>query len=70
MEVGVIEANPSAEMHHIVAIVDSPTRRMDHMNWLAVCKCCHEQLEHDSLSGIAVKQWSIEHYEDEINGVY
>jgi hypothetical protein len=65
---GVLHANASEEMHHIEAIADNPMRRMDRGNWLAVCRPCHEELEGDTISGMVVKRWSEQFYEDSLNG--
>ena len=65
---GVLHANASEEMHHIEAIADNPIKRMDRGNWLAVCRPCHEELEGDTISGMVVKRWSEQFYEDSLNG--
>jgi hypothetical protein len=62
MRKGVVEANPSRDMHHIQSIADAPGRRMDWNNWLAVCRECHEELEGNPLEGMEVKNWSINNY--------
>ena len=67
MLVGVIAANPSEQMHHIVSIQESEAMRMNPINWLAVCLPCHDLLEGDSMAGMAVKQWSLANYETVLN---
>jgi hypothetical protein len=67
MLVGVIAANPSEQMHHIVSIQESELLRMNFNNWLAVCLLCHDLLEGDSVAGMAVKQWSLTNYETVLN---
>ncbi len=62
----VIDANPSQDMHHIIAIKDAPHARMDPSNWLAVCRSCHEILEGNVIDGLKVKRWSEEHYHREL----
>ena len=65
---GVIDANPSEEMHHIESIASNPGKRMSRDNWLAVCKSCHQELEGDVAKGKQVKRWSESNYEDALNG--
>ena len=67
MLVGVIAANPSEQMHHIVSIQESESMRMNPDNWLAVCLPCHDAIEGDSVAGMAVKQWSLDNYEKVLN---
>ena len=67
MLVGVITANPSEQMHHIVAITESESLRMNPTNWLAVCVPCHDAIEGDSVAGMEVKQWSLANYETVLN---
>jgi hypothetical protein len=55
---GVQEAQPSQDMHHIIAIADAPSERMQRHNWLAVCRMHHEELERDQLEGQKTKNWS------------
>jgi len=64
---GVLQANPSDEMHHIEAIVNNPDKRMNSSNWLALCRPCHEELEYDVFAGQSLKRWSEQNYENEIN---
>ena len=66
---GVVGAQPSRDMHHIEPIRKAPERRMDASNWLAVCGPCHEDLEGDSLSGMAVKRWSEGNYDEAMAGI-
>jgi predicted HNH restriction endonuclease len=66
--VGLMTANPSEEMHHIVAIVENENKRMDPSNWLALCRSCHEALEYDVMAGMTVKRWSESNYEEVLNG--
>jgi predicted HNH restriction endonuclease len=67
MVVGVIEANPSEDMHHIVAIQESESMRMNPNNWLAVCNECHDILEGDAMAGMQVKAWSEQNYINVLN---
>jgi 5-methylcytosine-specific restriction endonuclease McrA len=67
MLVGVIAANSSEQMHHIVSIQESEAMRMNPNNWLAVCLPCHDAIEGDSVAGMAVKQWSLVNYENVLN---
>jgi len=41
---------------------------MERSNWLAVCRECHEDLEGDSMAGMAVKRWSEASYEPALEG--
>jgi 5-methylcytosine-specific restriction endonuclease McrA len=59
---GVQDAQPSRDMHHIVAIRDNPQQRMARSNWLALCREHHEELEGDTLLGLQVRQWSDVNY--------
>ena len=68
MSIGVLDAKPSEELHHVVAIADAPHERMQASNWLALCRDCHELLERDIFAGQKVKRWSEANYEDAING--
>lgn len=68
MLVGVLEANPSEELHHISSIVLNRNNRMNPNNWLSLCRPCHEEIEEDTAQGFAVRRWSDNHYEDRING--
>jgi 5-methylcytosine-specific restriction endonuclease McrA len=65
---GATGAKPSKDMHHIVSIAKAPERRMERSNWLAVCRECHEDLEGDSMAGMAVKRWSEANYESILKG--
>ena len=65
---GVLSAQPSEEMHHVVSIADNPNRRMDSANWLALCRPCHELLEHDVFEGQKIKRWSECNYDNALNG--
>jgi hypothetical protein len=67
MNHGVIGSNPSRDMHHIVKIVDNRDLKMDSNNWLALCRDCHQEIEGDISSGMAIKKWSIEKYNEVIN---
>jgi len=67
MVVGVESANISEHMHHIIAVKDDESRRMNFDNWLAVCVPCHDLLEGDAMAGIEVKQWSNQHYVEALN---
>jgi 5-methylcytosine-specific restriction endonuclease McrA len=58
---GVLTANASVDLHHIVKIIDAPSQRMVRANWLAVCKDCHAKLENDAEAGQAAKAWSVAH---------
>jgi len=59
---GVLGAQPTQDMHHIIAIADSPQHRMARSNWLAVCRMHHEELERDELEGLATRRWSDQNY--------
>lgn len=59
---GVMDAQPSQDMHHIVAICNAPNERMQRSNWLAVCRMHHEELERDEIEGLKTKRWSDENY--------
>lgn len=37
---------PSAEVHHIVPVAADPRLKLDPRNLMAVCRRCHEELEH------------------------
>lgn len=65
---GILNSAASEEMHHIESIVDSPNKRMDSSNWLALCRSCHQELEGDVMSGMQIKRWSDQHYVEVING--
>jgi 5-methylcytosine-specific restriction endonuclease McrA len=65
---GATGSKPSKDMHHIVSITKAPERRMERSNWLAVCRECHEDLEGDSMAGMAVKRWSEAGYEPTLEG--
>lgn len=67
MVVGVIEANVSEAMHHIVSISESESMRMNPNNWLAVCAECHDILEGDAMAGMQVKAWSDRNYINVLN---
>jgi 5-methylcytosine-specific restriction endonuclease McrA len=60
---GPVEANTAMELHHIVKISESPGLRMNRNNWLAVCNQCHNEIENDCLAGMAVRNWSDQHYD-------
>lgn len=60
---GVENAQPSEEMHHIHSIKSQPQLRMKRINWLAVCRKCHEDLEGDVMAGMQIKQQSGKHYQ-------
>jgi len=59
---GILEAQPSQDMHHIIAINADPTQRMKRWNWLALCRTCHEHLEGNEQEGKATKRWSEQNY--------
>ena len=40
------QKEPSVEVHHIVPFAIDPRLKLDPRNLLAVCRRCHEQLEH------------------------
>jgi 5-methylcytosine-specific restriction endonuclease McrA len=63
MVLGVESAAPSRDMHHIVAIKKDPVLRMRRVNWLALCRDCHEAIEGDEVEGMKVKHWSGRNYE-------
>jgi predicted HNH restriction endonuclease len=67
MIVGVIDANSSEQLHHIISIQESEAMRMNPTNWLAVCLPCHDILEGDAMAGMQVKQWSLANYENVLN---
>jgi len=67
MTVGLLESNPSEELHHIFAIQDHPDYRMVSDNWLAVCHDCHQLLEGQSAEGLRVRRWSDKNYDNLIN---
>jgi len=60
---GPLASNTSAELHHIVKIIDNPAKRMDKNNWLAVCNSCHNEVEGDIIAGMTVRQWSDTNYD-------
>ena len=60
---GPLSANTATEMHHIVKIVDSPSRRMDKNNWLSVCPVCHKAIEGDVIEGMNIRHWSDQNYD-------
>lgn len=64
---GVMEAQPSQDMHHIVAICNAPSERMQRSNWLALCRMHHEELERDEIEGLKTKRWSDENYHRSVN---
>lgn len=64
---GVIGANPSEAMHHIISIQNNEALRMNPSNWLAVCASCHDVLEGDELAGMQVKKWSQANYVNVLN---
>jgi len=66
---GVLSSAVAKDLHHIVSVADSPSRRMDSGNCLSVCRDCHEKLEGDVPTGQAVKRWSVANYDDALNGV-
>lgn len=41
---------PSDEVHHVVKVSVNPSLKMDPRNLMAVCRACHEELEHGSPS--------------------
>lgn len=59
---GIVEAQPSQDMHHITAIAVDSRQRMQRSNWLAVCRQHHEELEGNEMLGKEVKQWSEQNY--------
>ena len=59
---GILEAQPSQDMHHIVAIGVDSAIRMKRFNWLALCRTHHEELEGNEMLGKEVKQWSEANY--------
>lgn len=67
MLLGVIDASASDELHHITSIAASPNNRMNPNNWLALCRPCHEAIEHDTTQGLLIRRWSDNHYDDTIN---
>jgi hypothetical protein len=67
MRFGVMSANPSRDMHHIVKIVDNRDMKMDSNNWLALCRDCHQEIEGNTTIGYNVKQWSLANYNEVIN---
>jgi len=67
MIVGVVESNPSEQMHHIVSIQESKALRMNPNNWLAVCLTCHDAIEGDAMAGMQVKAWSDANYVNVLN---
>jgi len=40
--------NPSESVHHVVPVRQDPRLRLDPRNLLAVCRECHEVLDHPS----------------------
>lgn len=67
MVMGVIEANPSEQMHHIISIAESEIMRMNPSNWLAVCLPCHDLLEGDAMAGMHIRKWSDLNYVTVLN---
>ena len=67
MLVGVIESNPSEDMHHITPIQESEALRMNPSNWLAVCTECHDAIEGDVMQGMQIKAWSDLNYFNVLN---
>ena len=67
MIVGVVGANASEQMHHIISIQESESQKMNPSNWLAVCIPCHDMLEGDTFAGMQVRQWSDLHYVNVLN---
>ena len=59
---GILDAQPSQDMHHIISISTDPTQRMKRWNWLALCRACHEHLEGNAIEGKEVKRWSEANY--------
>jgi 5-methylcytosine-specific restriction endonuclease McrA len=68
MKNGVIDANMSRDLHHIVKIVDNRELRMDSTNWLALCRECHQEIEGNTEVGFQIKQWSLANYNEVIDG--
>lgn len=64
---GVLNANPSKHMHHIVKVRDDESLRMASGNWLAVCVGCHNAIENDAARARVVKNWSSVNYEKVMN---
>lgn len=64
---GVLNANPSRHMHHIIKIRDDESIKMASGNWLAVCIGCHNAVENDVARARVVKNWSMANYERVMN---
>lgn len=62
-ERGVVGANATEAMHHIIKVAVDSTQRMKRHNWLAVCEECHQALENDVDRALKVKRWSEVSYE-------
>ncbi len=67
---GVVDAQPSKDLHHVIAIRRAPHLRMEPSNWLAVCSMHHEELERDEIEGMKTKRWSESYYHAAMGGVH